>query len=375
MKQSPFSEKLPKLQLAWDSTSLKALMFCPKRYEYEIIRGYRGSSIDLEFGILAQLGFERYEKGRLAGETKAEARLAAVRLVMEESGHYVERECAVGGEKFTTWVPWGGQYVEQWRCTGTEPYRNKKGNRAKCPYSHKGKWFITPQPSTCGECGSETESERRYMPDDPAKNRQTLVRMLIWYIEEQPEELDAGLKPYAFPDGTPAIELSVRVPLPFQTTDGEGYLLCGHMDSIKEFGAEKFVADHKTTKKALSKAYFAGYNPDAQIDTYDMIGNLLYPDLKLKGVLIEAAQCMVGGNRFGIHPCYRTDEQREEFLADLKFWLDQAERFAKADHWPRNRASCWLCPFKGVCSATPERRQQILDDEFEKKLWNPLEER
>lgn len=374
---SPFSKVIPKLQTAWDSTSLKALMMCPRYYKYTILQGWRASTTDLEFGILAQLGFERYEKGRLAGETKEEAQIEALRLVLEKSGHYEVPTTASPPECVPepVWVPWGGRYVHKWRCEGTEPYRNPKGNRAKCPYSHKGKWFVTPQPSICGVCGSETEGQRMWDSDNPKKDRYTLARLIVWYIEEQPDDINEGLAPYAFPDGTPAVELSGKLPLPFNACTGEPYIIAVNLDSIKRFGREYFIADHKTTGKSLGRAYFSGFSPDCQIDTYDFVGSILFPELKIKGVIIEAAQCMVGGVRFGIHPCYRSEALREEYLRDLGELLRRAEHYAKRDHWPKETASCWHCVFRDVCSADPARRQALLEDNFENRKWNPLEER
>jgi len=111
------------------------------------------------------------------------------------------------------------------------------------------------------------------------------------------------------------------------------------------------------------------------VDIYDLIGYLLFPSLKIQGVIIEAAQTMVEGARFGTYINRRTDAQREELLNDLEWWIKQAETFAEADHWPMNRAACTICQFNGVCSAEPARRETLLRADFTKRHWNPLENR
>lgn len=380
---SPFSAVIPKLQIAWDSTSLKLLMECPRKYQYTILEGWRTeeSSVHLAFGGYFASAIETYKKARLTGSSKEGATIAAVRRAIEDSWLPATDEYPEGR-------PWGGTYDEQWRCTGTEPYRNSRGNRAKCPWSHKGVWLPAPSPGTCGECGSVCDTQRRWVADDTTKDRYSLIRLVVWYCEEQPERLEDGPHPWAFPDGTPAVELSFRMPLPFHspwaptwsdtighTATSEPYLLCGHLDSIMEFGSEKFISDNKTTKHALTAKFYAGYNPAVQMDVYDLAGSILYEGLNIKGVMIEGAQILKEGARFGIGVIYRNEEQREEFLEELGWWLKQAERYALDNYWPMNRSACYLCDFKGICSKSPNKREIYLEAGFVKKFWNPLEER
>ena len=385
---SPFFEHNPKLQRAWDSTSLRALMFCPRYYQLSIQEGWRGSTLDLEFGVLAHGAFEVHHKARLAGKSREEAQLDAVQYSVMHSGHYDEEG---------TWVPWGGRYSTQWRCLGTEPYWNKKGNKAKCPYSHKGKWHDTDAPSVCGDCGSDIEQANRWLPLDRAKDRLGLVRMICWWSEEQADEFGTSLDPVSI-NGVPAVELSFKLPLPFshttsecfaairgdgsdepyiaeETKDWGPFLLCGHLDGLAQLGDELFVRDHKTTRKTLGKAFFSGYQPNIQTDVYDLAGSLLYQDRKIAGLVIDGAQLLSDGAKFGSQVYYRTEAQREEFFSELEWWIRQAERYAEGDYWPMNRNSCWLCEFKGVCSKEPAMREMYLKADFKQNKWNPLEER
>src|SRR5690606_221916 len=137
-----------------------------------------------------------------------------------------------------------------------------------------------------------------------------------------------GLAPYAFPDGTPAVELSFKLPLPWQNAYGETYVLAGHLDYIGTFGSELFIVDNKTTTHSLTAKFWSSYSPHMQIDTYDLVGSVLFPDLPLKGVLIDAAQTLQGGSKFMRKPFYKTEAHREEHLATLEFWIKQAEQYA-----------------------------------------------
>lgn len=366
---SAFSAKTPNLQLVWDASSLKAYQFCPRYYEINNLQGWHGSSVDLEFGRLIASGFEMFKKARLNGKSIEDALVAVVTWVMNE-----------------TWMPatdtdpadrqWGGRYETMWKCTGERPYKNAKGNRAKCPFAHERAWFDGEAPDICGECGSPTRSERRYLPNSPAKNRLTLVRTLIWYGLSQPENLDDGLKPYVFPDGRPAVELSGKLPLPFKTMDGEGYVMAYNFDYIGDYGGERFIVDNKTTSKPLTEQYFASFAPDTQFDTYDLIASTVFPDLNIRGTMVEGVKVTATESEFGLRPYYKTNEYREEHLNDIGSWLADAERSARTGYYRMNKRNCWICPLKAVCSLAPKMRDGYMQSNMTREApWNPARER
>lgn len=368
MAPSQFSAANPRLQVAWDATSFSLLMKCPRLYEYSIIGGWRGiGNVDTAFGGYFASAAEVFKKARLGGYTTEVATRHAVRDAIER-----------------TWNPdagpWSGAYEMLWRCAGSTAFRNAKGNRAKCPWSHAGKWFPAPSPGICGHCGSDVVEERRWVSDNSAKDRPALIRLVTWWCDEQPAE--GGIELYAFPDGTPAVELPFRIPLPWTAPTsfkggGEPYLLTGYLDSIDRLGEEFFISDNKTTKNALGPPYWAQYSPNVQVDIYDLAGSILFPDLGIRGVRIDAAQALVGGARFGTQVFYRRESQREELLGDLHHWITAAEGYAAEGHWPMNRASCYTCAFKPVCSREPAMREMYLKGSglYERRNWNPLEER
>lgn len=377
---SPWSAVVPGLQLAWDATSLKALMTCPRYYQYSIIDGWRGSSVDTEFGGYFASAVETYKGARIDGKTKEQATLDAIRRVLTDTWIRDETTTnpAHGGKTFGHF--WGGEYQQQWRCTGVEPFRNAKGNKAKCPWSFKGHWFPGQGGHVCGTCGSPTHTERRWLPTDGYKDRYSLLRLVAWYCDDQPENREDGMWPHA-------VELSFKLPLPWTTmrfameggktqySGGEQYVLAGHMDSLMWLGDELFITDNKTTGKSLNAQYWAQYSPNIQVDVYDYAGSLLFPTSNLRGVVIEGAQILKGGARFGHMPFPHTDARREEFHHELEWWLRQAERYAREGYWPMNRSACYLCPFKKVCSKEPGKRDFWLKADFTKRHWNPLEER
>lgn len=373
-----FSGMMPNLQLSWDASSLKNIQFCPRYYQMNNLQGWQAPSVDLNFGRYIADGFERFQKARLDGKSREDAILVAIRAALEDTYFegVAEHEEGHGWHDATPDIQWGGRYETMWKCEGTEKYKNAKGNRAVCPFAHKAAWFPGDAPDICTECRSGIHVERRYIPEDTAKNRQTLIRALIWYGLDQPEDITEGYRPYVFPNGTPAVELSGKLPLPLKSVTGEDFLLTWNFDYIGVWGDEHFITDNKTTRKTLNSQFFDTYSPDTQFDTYGMVGTIAYPDLNIKGVMVDAVQVMVGGIEFGRHPYYKQESQHEEHLRDLQFWVEQAQAFAVADYWPMNKRSCWLCPFKQVCSQPPERREGYLQSNFKKgPRWDPSHER
>lgn len=373
-----FSPHNQNVQNAWDSSSLKAIQFCPRYYQLQNLEGWQGESVHLEFGRFIADGLEHYQKLRLDGYTKEDALLRVVRKTLEDTYYegVPEHEHGHGTIAATDDTQWGGYYETMWKCTGTEKYKNQKGNRAKCPFAFEAAWFPGDPPELCGSCGSSIHSERRYVPGDTKKNRRSLLRALIWYGFDQPDDLDAGLKPYVFPNGQPAVELSVRLPLPYSNSFGENYILTANFDYIGDFGGELFITDNKSTTKFLNDKFFDNYSPDTQFDTYDLIGSLAFPGLPIRGTLVDAISLSVEGVTFGRKPFYKTEEQREEHLKDLGVWLEVAEMYALKGYWPMNKRNCWLCPFAKACSQSPKLRAGYLASNYQQKpRWNALQVR
>lgn len=68
---SSFSTKNPFLQLAVDSTSLKAFKNCPRFYYYSIVEGFqtKQESVHLTFGLLVHQSLEHYHHGKAQGKS------------------------------------------------------------------------------------------------------------------------------------------------------------------------------------------------------------------------------------------------------------------------------------------------------------------
>ncbi len=315
MTPSPFSPLIPRWQVVWDSTSLGWLKTCPRSYQYQMLEAWEPKSrgVHLVFGSLYAAGLERYAHSRASGDDHDTATIKMVRWTLEASGDR---------DPEGIWHPWA-------------------------PMMEDG----LPH------------------PDANIKNRYTLIRSLVWNVEDR---LSSPFSTLILANGKPAVELSFN----FQAFEigGEAVSLAGHMDEIVTLDDRRtFCRDDKTTGGALGASYFSRYTPDNQMSLYSIAGKVIL-DRPIAGVLVKAAQIMVNGTRFQTGQVTRPEAVLTEWLRDAEFWITQARGFAAVNHWPMNDKSCYLCSFKRVCAVSPSHREAHLKEDFVRRHepWNPL---
>lgn len=308
MTNSSFSKSLPTLQLGWDSTSLKALLHCPRHYQYSIIEGWapRGENVHLKFGIIYHGATERYDHAKAQGLPHAEAMRMALKYVLTE-----------------TW---------------------------------------------------ESALDRPWISDDPNKNRLTLIRTVIWYLDQFGEA--DPLRTIILASGKPAVELSFQLQLDYSShISGEPFVWCGHLDRLAQAQEEYiYIVDKKTTKHTLDDSYFDQFTPDPQFSGYVFSGHIVY-ELPIRGIICDAAQVAVGFSRFERRPIARSQDQLDEWHRGLGYWLTAAQQHARANFWPMNDNACFRCDFRKVCSKPESVRKDWLKANFVKREWDPMVQR
>lgn len=211
--------------------------------------------------------------------------------------------------------------------------------------------------------------------DEPNKTRPNFVRTIIWYLLSFGES--DNLRTVVLANGKAAVELSFRMEIDLIAPDGQTYLLCGHLDRLATFGNELYIVDRKTTKSTIGLDFFSKFTPDNQMSLYSLAGKVVY-NQPVQGVLVDGAQIAVNFSRFERGFVNRTADHLDEWLADTKSFLRQAEGYAEAKHWPMNDKSCHMyggCSFRRICSKSPAVRQAFIQNEFHKQVWDPLSTR
>jgi hypothetical protein len=132
--------------------------------------------------------------------------------------------------------------------------------------------------------------------------------------------------------------------------------------------------DKKTTRYQLDENYFNQYSPHNQVSEYSLAGAIMF-DVPIKGVIIDAVQLGVTFSRFQRSQITRTPAQLEEWMADSIVHIRQNEEYVRQNHWPQNDTACDMyggCPYRAICSSSPELRQRHLDALYHKRKWDPL---
>lgn len=325
------------IQYAWDSTSLELFKRCPRLYYYVMICGYEppGENIHLRFGIEYHQALHDYET------YKAEHDL-----------NHDEAVCATVHDLLIRCKDWD------------------------------------PNPHTASE---------------EKKSKKNLVRTVVWYLDQFKDD---PAKTVMLDNGKPALEVSFRFQLDFgpssqyrqvherdwdaadeaetHNAQAQPYLLCGHLDRIVRFQGDIFVMDRKTAGSALTQYYFNQYHPHNQMSLYTLAGKVVL-ETPVRGVIIDGAFIFdnwTEASPFQRGVTYRTQDQIDEWLVDLSWYLGTAEACATQERWPMNDTSCDKyggCKFRDICNKSPHVREKYLASNFKQLAkedrWNPLKPR
>ena len=220
----------------------------------------------------------------------------------------------------------------------------------------------------------DEQKNRPWLSDDPNKNRLTLLRSVVWYLDQFKED---PIETVRLANGKPAVELSFRFDSGYTSRNGESILLCGHLDRLATLNNKAFVLDRKTTKSTINQSFFDKFTPDNQMSLYAIAGKIVY-NVQIEGIIVDGAQIAQTFTRFlrGVVP--RTESGLEEWYFDLGQYIATAELYAEQNYWPMNDKSCGMyggCPFRKICSLPPSVRNEWLKADFTKRIWDPLKVR
>lgn len=208
--------------------------------------------------------------------------------------------------------------------------------------------------------------------EDSKRNSFTLVETVLSYLDFYKTE---PCETMIFSDGTVGVELHFQFESGFETIEGEKISFAGHIDRLTKQDLGIFISDHKTTVMPLTQFYFDQYNPDTQMTLYTIAGDIVFAT-PIKGVVVDAIDIKKG--EFSRQLTLRTKEICEEWLAESELWFKVAEFYASRGVFPANDKSCNKysgCPFKAYCTAPRGLREQILQEDFVKRVWDPSKPR
>jgi hypothetical protein len=311
---SSFSRVLPRLQLAWDSTSIGALKTCPEFYHLSIVEGYqpRLQSPHLTFGILVHQAKETYDRQRASGADHDAAVLAVVQHLMCATwDRERKRPWASGDENKNRYtllrtVVW---YFEEYK---DDPIRTVQFANGK-PAVELSFSFESGITANTGEpyllCGHIDRvgalNDKLYGCDVKTSKYELNAR---WVAQFSPHN---QFTLYAF-----ALRVFYQLPVQGFIVDGAQVLV-----TLSRFGRE-FIP----RAESQLEEWFRGF-----------------------AVLVRQAE---GYARDGFWPLNETS----------------CDKFMTAD----GRGGC---PFRTVCARPPEARAAWLKSDFVRRVWDPLQVR
>lgn len=217
--------------------------------------------------------------------------------------------------------------------------------------------------------------KRGWVSGDSYKNRLTLLRTLVWYLDQYQDDT---LETVLLGNGKPAVELSFSFDSGLRSRlTGEPILFCGHLDRVALLNGVAYIPDVKTTKSELSPYFWAQFNPNNQFGMYMLAGQVAFGQ-PVRGMIVDGVQVLVGSSRFARHIVQFDEARTLEWHRDAGTFVRGMEDCAEQGYWPMNDKSCGQyggCPFQSVCARSPVARQTWLDAEFKPRVWDPLQRR
>lgn len=315
------------VQQYWSASTIKMAETCLRKYQYEMLEGWheRGKNVHLRFGGHYATALEHFHKWLAEGMSYDEAMRATVREAMIETWDHEKEEASVD--------------------EGTLGFAATRSALRRIPGT-----------------GAPWDS------DHNTKTRATLIRTIVWYLEQFRED---PAMPVKLADGSPAVELSFQLPV------DNGIILVGHLDRLSEYADNLYVVDEKTTGSTISPHYFTQFSPDSQMSLYTFAGKAVF-GAPIKGVIIDAAQIAVGFSRFERGITMRTEGQLIEWYDTAMYHIEQAQAATRrGTDLPMNPSACGNyggCPFRAVCARDAGVRQNYLKGDFEQGGgYDPLE--
>lgn len=207
--------------------------------------------------------------------------------------------------------------------------------------------------------------------DSAVKTRVNLIRTIVWYVEEFAEESEDGLVTYHLQNGQPAVELS------FSLDFEHNIIYRGHLDRVVSMGDHLYVMDQKTTGGTVGTYYFNNFSPSNQMSGYAFAGQAILHS-PIHGVIIDAAQIAVNFTRFARGVTTRTKDQITEWYHGAVESIRIAQNQTERGSFPMNPTACGNyggCPFRILCSRSPQVRDNFIKSDFVPHNWDPMEDR
>jgi len=116
----------------------------------------------------------------------------------------------------------------------------------------------------------------------PVKNRATLLRTFVWYVDQY---RDDPCETLILAGGTPAVELQFEFDTGLVSPEGDPVTFVGTLDRLVRFNGRVYITDIKTSTSA--RWLNAGnYSPDFQFSLYCVAGRVCFGE-EVAGIILD----------------------------------------------------------------------------------------
>ena len=168
--------------------------------------------------------------------------------------------------------------------------------------------------------------------------------------------------------------------------------LCGTIDSIGKIPNGCYVIrDWKTTSSWDNKGYFYKYRLSKQLRFYRLALKLMsemHPESVLGQIGKQQVGCCIDAifikpfandNKYQRSDVWQfSDKQISDFKEMLDNYITKLSYHASLNHWPKEgilTGACegkWGCPYTNVCATEEPVSSVMLERDFKRKIYNPL---
>lgn len=238
--------------------------------------------------------------------------------------------------------------------------------------------------------GREGVGEKWEIWRDKYRKQESLLRYVRAYCKHYSSEgVGEDYSVFVWENGQPAVEQDFAFPIylpngeQLLSPSGRPYILCGYFDGLRLNSAGRLVGWERKHTASTLHSYVNKFEDDGQLLTYALALQILFPDLNIRSIVLDAAQLFVEKDPLFLRREFIfSKDQIEGHLQDLIMWIKLAEVMAVGEKanlqgldpcFPRRRQEWGLFgKWKGICAAPPALRSNYAAAEYEKgELWNP----
>lgn len=167
---------------------------------------------------------------------------------------------------------------------------------------------------------------------------------------------------------------------------------CGIIDRIVRYEDSFYGVELKTTSSYINENWRNQFNTSGQLKGYTWAGRQLYGD-KFAGIIVHGVE-KAAPPKPGYEKRARKPEELISAVGPIEFspriiqdWVENTltkieeihrklalGKFLRNDGDACNAYNFHGCAYRGICGADPSIRQQILEENYVQRVWNPLAE-